>query len=110
METRKSSVALTVSSGKPVLGLAIGLLAGEDFVPGDLALAAVRLFDGGVEDADGGGPDVAAGAVAFNEGDDGAVGDGVFAVGVLDGLAFGGDGDAVVAGLHDCDDLKKSLG
>jgi hypothetical protein len=52
-----------------------GLLAGEDFVPGDLALARVRLGDGGVEDADGGAPDVAAGAVAFDVRDDGAVGD-----------------------------------
>src|SRR6202000_3453251 len=86
--------------GKPVLRLAEGLLAGKDFEPGHFAFAAVGLLDRGVEDALGGLPDVAARAVAFDEGDDRVVRDGVLAVGVLDRLAVGGDGDAVVAGLH----------
>jgi len=40
------------------------LFAGEDFKPFDLALSAVGLFDGSVEDTDRSLPDVAAGAVA----------------------------------------------
>jgi hypothetical protein len=51
------------------------LLAGVDLPPVDLALAAVGLLDGGVEHAHGGLPDVAAGAVALDEGDDRVVRD-----------------------------------
>ena len=39
-------------------------------MPVEFAFAFVCFFNCGVEDADGGGPDVAAGAVAFDEGDD----------------------------------------
>ena len=86
--------------GQPVLGFAVALFAGEDFVPLDGALAAVGFGYRCVEYALGGFPDVAAGAIAFDEGDDGVVGHGVDAVGVLDWLAVGGDGDVVIAGLH----------
>ena len=73
--------------GQPGGELAEGFFAGEDLKPADGALAAVGLFDGGVEDALRGLPDVAAGAVAFDEWDDGMVGDLKLAVAVLDGLA-----------------------
>ena len=72
--------------GQPVVELAVGLLAGEDLKPADRALAAVGLFDRGVEDALRGLPDVAAGAVAFNEGNDGIVGNFELPVAVLDRL------------------------
>ena len=75
---------------QPVAGRLEGLLASEDFQPLDLALARVGLGDRGVEDADGGAPDVRAGAVAFDEGDDGMVGDGEFAVGDGDAAGCGG--------------------
>ena len=55
---------------QPVVELLEALLAGVDFHPRDLPLAAVGLLDGGVEHADAGAPDVRAGAVAFDERDD----------------------------------------
>jgi hypothetical protein len=70
----------------------VGLLAGGDLVPVDLALAVVGLLDGGVEDELGGGPDVGAGAVALDEGDDGVVGDVEAVVGHGDGTWFHDDG------------------
>ena len=60
--------------GQPGAELAVGLFAGEDLKPANGALAAVGLLDGGVEDALRGLPDVAAGAVAFDERNDGIVG------------------------------------
>ena len=76
--------------GEPVAGLLEGLFAREDFEPLDLALAGVGLGDRGVEDAHGGAPDVRTGAVAFDEGHDGMVGDGQFAVGDRDAAGCGG--------------------
>ncbi len=95
MATRNSRMALTVSSGSQFLKLGLGFFAGENFVPGDRALAVVGLFNGGVEHAHGGFPDVAAGAVAFNEGNDGVVGHVVLAVAVLDLLPVGWDGNSI---------------
>ena len=69
---------------QPVAGRLEGLFAREDFEPLDLALAGVGLGDRGVEDADGGAPDVRASTVAFDEGDDRMVRDGQFAVGDRD--------------------------
>ena len=86
--------------GQPVVELAIGLLAGEDLEPRDRALAAVGLFDRGVEDALRSLPDVAAGAVAFDEGNDGIVGNLILAVAVLDGLAVLRQFQPVVGLLH----------
>src|SRR5690606_23304930 len=60
--------------GQPVAGLLERLLAGEDLVPDDAARAAVGLLDRRVEHADAGPPDVGAGAVAFDERNDGPVG------------------------------------
>ena len=61
--------------GQPAGELAEGFFAGKDLKPADGALAAVGLFDCGVEDSLRGLPDVAAGAVAFNKRNDGIVGD-----------------------------------
>ena len=58
--------------GQPVAGLVERLLAGQDLLPGDLVAVLGR---GRVEHELGRGPDVDAGAVAFDEGDDGLVGD-----------------------------------
>ncbi len=60
--------------GKPVVETGFGFLAGEDFVPGYGTLAVVGFFDGGIENANGGFPDIAASAVAFNERDDRVIG------------------------------------
>lgn len=64
------------------------LVAGVHFEPADLALAGVGGGDGGVEDGLGCRPDIDAGAVAANEGDDGVVRDDGFAV--FKGDAFAG--------------------
>ena len=61
--------------GQPALELVVGLLAGVDLVPVDLLLTAVGLLDRGVEDTHGGLPDIRPDAVAFDERDDGVVGD-----------------------------------
>ena len=54
--------------GKPVLKAGLGLLAGKHFVPSDAALALVRLFDCGVENANRCLPDIAARAIPLNKG------------------------------------------
>ena len=79
-----------------------GLLASEDLKPRHLALAAVGALDCGVEHAARGAPDVAAGAVPFDEGDDGAVRHAKRAARVLDRLAVRWNRDAVVGLLHGC--------
>ena len=60
--------------GKPGVELGHGLFAGEHFVPHDAALAAVGFLHRRIEDADRGLPDVAAGAIAFDEGNERVVG------------------------------------
>ena len=87
--------------GEPGGELAEGFFAGEDFKPADGALAAVGFLYCAVEDALRGLPDVAAGTVAFDERDDGAIGDLKLAVGVLDRLAVFGERQPVIGGLHD---------
>src|SRR4030067_825069 len=57
--------------------------------PGAAPLPVVRLLDRGVEDADGGAPDVGAGAVALDERDDRVVGHAELAVVDRDLLAPG---------------------
>ena len=77
--------------GQPgVVGL-VGFLAGENLHPMNLALAAVGLLHRGVEHPHARPPDVAAGAVAFDERNDGLVGHVQFAVRDADLLAPGGD-------------------
>src|SRR5690606_30424064 len=61
--------------GQPISGLVVCLFSGKDFFPLDLAISAVGLLDRGIKDANGGRPDIGADAVAFDEGDDGVVGD-----------------------------------
>ena len=77
--------------GQPgVVGL-IGLLAGKHFHPVNLAFAAVRLLHGRVEHPYACTPDVAAGAVAFDERDDRLIGHAQLAVRDRDFLATRGD-------------------
>ncbi len=86
--------------GQPGVEEVVGLLAGIDLHPVDLALAAVGLGDRGVEHAHGGAPDVGAGAVAFDERDDGLVGNGELAVGDRDLLALRGHDELDRGGHH----------
>src|SRR5207247_10653724 len=73
-----------------------GLLAGEDLHPGNAALAFVGLVHGRIEDRLAGAPDVGAGAVALDEGEDGVGGDVEAAVGAgVDAVAGGGGGGGV---------------
>jgi hypothetical protein len=55
---------------QPVVELLEGFLARVDFLPRNFFSPSVRLLDGGVEDAHAGAPDVAAGAIAFDERND----------------------------------------
>jgi len=75
--------------GEPVVQLVLGLLAGEDLEPDDLLLATVGLFDRRIEHPSRCLPDVRAGAVALDEGDDRPVGDGEVPVLHGDGVAGG---------------------
>ena len=75
--------------GEPVVELVLGLLAGEDLEPDDLLLAAVRLLHRGIEDPPRRLPDVGAGAVTLDEGDDWPVRHGQVAVLHRDGVAGG---------------------
>jgi hypothetical protein len=51
-----------------------GLLASEDFHPGDSTLPAIGAFHGGVEYSHGCAPDIRSGAIAFHERDNWTVG------------------------------------
>src|SRR5437773_1960316 len=84
--------------GEPVLEAVEGLLAGVDLHPGDAALAFVRLVHGRIEDRLAGAPDVGAGAVALDEGEDGVGGDVEAAAGGSADAIAGGDGDDGEAG------------
>src|SRR5690606_7356291 len=77
---------------EPFAGLVEGLLAGQDFHPLELALAAIGLLDRGVEHAHAGAPDVGTGAIALDEGDDRAVGDVESLRGLGDRAAASGHG------------------
>src|SRR5208337_1609861 len=88
--------------GEPGLKTSLGFLAGKNFVPGYGALTLVRLFDSGVEDADGRFPDIAAGAVAFNERDDRVIGNAVLAVAVFDFSTVGWNRDSVERRHYTC--------
>ena len=89
-----------MSSGSQVSNFAFGLLSGEHFVPGDAPLALVSLFDGGVEDAQRGLPDVAAGSIPFDERNDRIVRNVVLAVGIADLLSVRGNRHAVISARH----------
>ena len=98
MPTRNSRKASTVSSGSQVPTLSNDFWPGVDLHPGDLALAAVGLRDRGVEHAHAGAPDVGAGAVALDEGDDRLVGH--LELAVLDGDLRAGGRDLRVRVRH----------
>src|ERR1019366_6172322 len=66
--------------GQPVVEFFERLFAGENLEPGNLSLAAVGFGHRRVEHAHAAGPDVRAGAVAADEGEDGIFGNGEFAV------------------------------
>ena len=74
MPTRYFLKASSVSSGSQLSKSFLDFLAGVDLVPGDLLLAAVLLGHRRVEHAHRGAPDVAAGAVAFDERNDRMIG------------------------------------
>src|SRR5438094_6467614 len=95
--------------GEPVLEAVEGLLAGEDLHPGDAALAAVGLLDRGVEDGLAGAPDVGAGAIALDEGNDGVGGDVEAAVGAGLKAVAAGEGDDGVRG-HEESLKQKNAG
>src|SRR5208282_564966 len=84
--------------------------AGEDFEPGDLSLPAVGFLDGGVEDEARGFPDVASGAVAFDEGNDRPIRDAEGSARVVDGRAVRRHRHAVVRAFHGyCSVLQMRL-
>ena len=70
-----------------------GLLAAENFHPGDLAAASVSLFHSGIDHLDHDGGDVDARAIALDEGNDGLVGHLKGVVGI--------DRDLLPHGWHD---------
>src|ERR1017187_1684074 len=74
--------------GEPGVEFGFGFLSGEDLIPGDSALAFVGFLDRGIEDAQGGLPNVAAGAIAFNERNDRIVGNVILSVGITDFLSI----------------------
>src|SRR5262249_59275995 len=76
--------------GQPAARRIEGLLAGQDLLPDDAALAAGGLRDRRIEHPGSGAPDVGTGAVAFDERDDGMVGDDPASVPIID---FGAGGD-----------------
>jgi len=71
-------------------------LARVDFHPGDLALAAIRLFDRRIPDALGGQHDVAPDAIPLDERDDRAIGNAVSALQAGDFFPVRGDNDMLV--------------
>src|SRR6185437_10766786 len=83
--------------GQPLAEAREGLLAGEHFIPGDLAAAAVAQRDGRVPNRLAAPPDVGTCAVAFDVGNDGVVGDLEAAILKPDDFAFGNCGSVVCA-------------
>ena len=78
----------------------VGLLAGIDFHPGDLALAAIGLFHRCVEHRLARRPDVDAGAVALDKADDGVIRYVKLAVLQLDFFAGLGHNDLLIRHLE----------
>ena len=84
MPTRYSAKGLDRLVRQPAIELLEGLLARIDFHPGDLALAAVNLFDRVIENVLRGAPDIRPGAVALDKRDDRLVRNVELAVGQRD--------------------------
>ena len=91
---------------QPGLELPEGLFPGVDFHPVDLAFAAVGFLDGRIENAHRGAPDIAAGAVAFHEGQDRFIRYLQFAI--LDRNLFPAGGDFHLGICHVCSPLEYS--
>src|SRR5215831_6657975 len=85
---------------EPFLECIESLFTGENFVPCDLALAAISMLDGRVENAPRSFPDVAAGAIAFDERDDRVVRNLQLAPAVFDRRSVCRNGMPVVTALH----------
>src|SRR5581483_8295692 len=73
------------------------------FVPDDAPLAAISLLDSRVEHANGGLPDIAAGAVTLDERNNRVIGNTVPRVTVLNRSAFGRYRNAVIGTIHEWD-------
>ncbi len=87
--------------GQPGLEAVHGFFAGENFIPGHPTLAVVGDLDSGVEYAHRRFPDVAAGAVTFDERDDGIVRDDKLTVFVSDLGSAGGQSNSVIRSRHE---------
>src|SRR5579863_5053004 len=81
---------------QPIIELGLGFLAREYFIPGDPTLALVSFLYSGIEYAHRRFPDVPAGAIALNEGNNGIVRHLVAPVAVADPGAVRGHRKAVV--------------
>ena len=55
---------------KPIIEFCLGFFSSKDFVPDHAAFPAISFFDGRIEDAHRGFPDIASGAVAFDKRND----------------------------------------
>ena len=82
--------------GEPVVEFLKGGFTSIDFKPGHFAFAGGGLLHGGIEDASTGRPNIGAGAVAADEGNDGIFRDVEFALGNGD-FAAGGRYDVFVS-------------
>ena len=85
--------------GQPLAGLIVGLLAGQDFIPDDLALATVGFLNSGIEDVVRGFPDISARAVALDEKYDRTIRDNELSVLYLDRFPVRRNGNVVI-GFH----------
>ena len=86
--------------GQPGLEAVHGLFAGEDFVPGDPALTVIGNFNCRIEYPDRRFPDITAGAVAFDERNDGMVWDNKLTVCVSDLGPAGGQRYFIIRSRH----------
>src|ERR1041385_2778465 len=87
-------------AGQPFFVCVESFFAGENFVPGNLAFAAVSMLNGSVEHPARGFPDVASRAVPFDERDDRVTRDLQFAAAVVYGRPVVRNCLAVVSALH----------
>src|SRR6185437_3484408 len=85
---------------QPVIEFGFGFFSGENFIPGDAALALVGLFDGRIKHANRSLPDVAPSAVALNERDDRVVGDLVAPIRIRNSRAIRRHRNTVVRSRH----------
>ena len=90
--------------------LRLGLVAGEDFVPVDLALPAVHLLHRAIDGVARGTPDVGPRSVSFDERNDRIVRDDDALVLVADAGAGGRMRDAFSHGAHCSGRVAKSQG